>query len=347
MPILRKSKKDREYEKEKDLSEKNTKSRSRKESKKPWGRKERLLVLFILVITIGSSAILALSSRAWKLPGLPRFKLPTINLPFVGEETIIIEGDKERLEKTSRSKEAIQRFKEQTGDLSGVYGLYVVDLDTGFSFGVNEKEVFEPASLNKLPVIVALYMEAEKGSLDLESKYKLKNSDKVTGAGSLITRPEGYEITYRNLIRLMGKQSDNTAFNIAKNLLGEEKIEQAILRIGMKDTSLTKNETTPVDIGIFFEELWHGNIVSPEHRDELLEFLTDTLYESWITQGVPDEIRVAHKYGREIHVVNDAGVIYANKPFVLVIMSKGAIEREADLIFPGLARIVYEAETRY
>ena len=218
--------------------------------------------------------------------------------------------------KTARSEEAIQKFKEQTDNLSGVYGLYVVDLDTGFSYGVNEKEIFEPASLNKLPVIAAIYMEAEKGSLDLESKYN--------------------ETTYRNLIRLMGKQSDNTAFNIAKSLLGDEKIEQAILRIGMKNTSLTKNETTPVDIGIFFEELWHGNIISSEHRDELLEFLTDTVYESWITEGVPDEIRVAHKYGRETHVVNDAGIIYAEKPsgpealqgrgpFVIVLLSKGVI----------------------
>lgn len=344
MPILRKSKKDIGYEKEKELSDESTKVRRRKEPKKPWGKKERLLVLFILAITIGSSAILALSSRAWKLPGILRIKLPTINLPFTGEETIVIEGDKERLEKTVRSEEAIQKFKEQTSKLSGVYGLYVVDLDTGFSYGVNEREVFEPASLNKLPVIAALYMEAEKGSLDLESKYKLKNSDKATGAGSLFTRPEGYEITYRNLIRLMGKQSDNTAFNIAKNLLGDEKIEQAILRIGMKDTSLTKNETTPVDIGIFFEELWHGNILSPEHRDELLGFLTDTLYESWITEGVPDEIRVAHKYGRETHVVNDAGIVYAQDPFVVVIMSKGVIEREADLALPDLARIVYESQ---
>ena len=354
MPIFRKSKKDSEYEKEKDLLMKGTKSRGRKEPKKPWGKKERLLVLLILVATIGLSAILALSSRAWKLPGLPRFKLPAINLPFTGEETIVIEGDKERLEKTTRSEEAIQKFREQTVKLSGVYGLYVVDLETGFSFGVNELDTFEPASLNKLPVMAALYMEAEslrpggtaspEGESYLESKYKLKDSDKATGAGSLFTRPGGYEITYRNLIRLMGKQSDNTAFNIVKNLLGDEKIEQAILRIGMKDTSLTKNETTPVDIGIFFEELWHGNIVSPEYRDELLGFLTDTLYESWITEGVPDEIRVAHKYGRETHVVNDAGIVYAQDPFVLVIMSKGVIEREADAIFPDLARIVYEAK---
>ena len=97
MRILRKSKNEKD-QKDQSLPEKKT-YRKRKEPSKPWGRKERVLVLAILVVTIGASGILALSSRAWKLPGLSRFKLPAINLPFTGEETIVIEGDKERLEK--------------------------------------------------------------------------------------------------------------------------------------------------------------------------------------------------------------------------------------------------------
>jgi hypothetical protein len=38
-------------------------------------------------------------------------------------------------------------------------------------------------------------MEEEQGSIDLDTKYKIKNSDKVAGAGSLYSKPEGYEIT--------------------------------------------------------------------------------------------------------------------------------------------------------
>ncbi|MFV1916932.1 MAG: serine hydrolase [Patescibacteria group bacterium] len=356
MRIL-KTKKEVKYEEESRLQEKKTRKKRRKERQEPWGKKERLLVLFILVVTVGSSAVLALSSRSWKLPGLPRLKIPTFNLPFGGEETIVIEGDRELISQRETSEEIIQKFKKETEKLSGVYGLYVVDLGTGFSYGVNEKEVFEPASLNKLPVMAAMYIEEELGNLDLEAKYTLKNSDKVAGAGSLSGRPEGYELTYRNLIRLMGKQSDNTAFNVAKNLIGEEIIEQVTIRIGMKDTSLLENETTPRDIGAFFDELWQGNVINSERKNELLDYLTDTIYEEWLTKGVPDEIRVSHKYGREVHVVNDAGIIYAEKPsgpdgpmglgpFVLVILSKGAVEREAAVVIPRLARIVYEAQTR-
>ena len=74
-------------------------------------------------------------------------------------------------------------------------------------------------------------------------------------------------------------------------------------------------------------------------------YLTDTIYESWVPEGIPDEIDVAHKFGRELHVVNDAGIVFAEEPFVLVIVSKGVVEREADEIFPELARLVFDVET--
>lgn len=56
------------------------------------------------------------------------------------------------------------------------------------------------------------------------------------------------------------------------------------------------------------------------------------------------EIRVAHKYGVEDNVVNDAGIVFGEKPFVLVIMSKGVVVEEANEVFPKLARIFYESQ---
>jgi beta-lactamase class A len=326
--------------------------RRKKEPPKPWGKTERLLVFAILTLTVGMSAVLSLSARSWKLPGLPGIKLPSISLPNFGERTIIIEGNKDDKRKAD---EMIANFKEKTRNLSGVYGLYIIRLENGSSYGVNEFEIFEAASLIKLPVMAAMYMQTESGDLDLETKHTLEADDKVGGAGSLINRPVGYTLTYKDLVRLMGKQSDNTAFNIARNILGDDEIEIVIGRTGMVSTSLSENETTPYDVGTFFEELWRENIVSEESRDAMLEFLTDTIYEDHLAAGIPDDIQVAHKYGREVHVVNDAGIIFADepsgsetlqgrRPFIIVIMSKGVVESEADEVVPELAGMVYEVE---
>jgi len=43
-----------------------------------------------------------------------------------------------------------------------------------------------------------------------------------------------------------------------------------------------------------------------------------------------------------VHVVNDAGIVLTDNPFVVVIMSKGVVEKEADEIFPTLSKLVFE-----
>ncbi len=50
---------------------------------------------------------------------------------------------------------------------------------------------------------------------------------------------------------------------------------------------------------------------------------------------------MAHKYGRELNVISDAGIVFTEKPFVLVIMSQGIIESEANLVIPEIASLVF------
>src|SRR5688572_12694049 len=65
----------------KDLSPENKKTR--KEPIKPWGKKERFLVLSVMILTALISGIAALSARNYKLPGVPRIKFPQNLLSFL------------------------------------------------------------------------------------------------------------------------------------------------------------------------------------------------------------------------------------------------------------------------
>lgn len=183
----------------------------------------------------------------------------------------------------------------------------------------------QAASLIKLPIMTLVYKKSEEGKFDL---------DEVA---------EGSKSTYRELVEAMGQRSDNSAQIILVKIFGSEEIQNYIESIGMTKTSLDKNETTPEEIGLFFKMLWGKELVNEKSRDEILEFMTDTIFEDWIVKGI-DDVRVAHKYGREVHVVNDAGIVFANKPFVLILMSDGAIESEADSLIPAVAREIYEIE---
>ena len=328
MSIFRKKEEDFDEEEEleerkfsrkkiKDLKPENKKKR--KEIPKPWGRKERYLILGTVLGSVVISIILFASARSWKLPGLPKISLPSFN-----QDAIVITADKKQADAANKARTA---FKEKTNNLSGIYAFYVVRLGDGFSYGVSESSRMQAASLIKLPIMSMVYKRSEEGAIKLD--------DKVSGS----------RLTYRQLVEAMGQRSDNSAMITLVKNLGSTQLQSYIEQIGMGRTSLEENETTPSDIGLFFKKLYGGELVSEASENEILTFLTDTIYEDWLAKGI-SEVRVAHKYGREVHVVNDAGIVFAQKPFILVIMTDGVVEKEADAVFPDLARLIYEAETR-
>jgi hypothetical protein len=46
-----------------------------------------------------------------------------------------------------------------------------------------------------------------------------------------------------------------------------------------------------------------------------------------------------------VHVVNDAGIVFSEPPFVLVVLSDGVVEAEADKFIPEAAARIFEIET--
>lgn len=285
--------------------------KTKNEPIKLWGKKERLSILLVLMATLLISGFLALSARNFKLAKLPRLSLINIdNLNPFKKQIIVVEnmGSSVSIEKIENTK---RLFREATNEYSGVYAFYIYDLEGNYSYGLNSKEVMQAASLIKLPV---MYL-ALKNDID------------------------------ESLIEAMGKKSDNFAFNKSVNMLGKEEINKTIINLGMVNTSLEKNLTTPEEVGYFFKKLYKGELLDSNKSKKLIDYMTDTIFEKWLRLGIPDSIVLSHKYGREVHVVNDAGIVFFNKPFVVVIMTDGVIEKEADELFPKLARLLYTEHT--
>jgi beta-lactamase class A len=315
-------------------------TRKPKEPIKPWTKKERMFIFYVLLFSVVMSGILGLTARNWKAPGLPRFDISLPNdLSF--SKTVVIENPNK-----AKYKEVVDNFRGETDKLSGVYGLYVVRLSNNDNYGVNETQEFQAASLMKLPVFITLYQKAQKGEVNLDSKYTLKEEDKVGGSGSLQYKKAGTVLTYRKMAELMGKESDNTSFKILRAQLGDSVIDDTISAIGMANTDLSENMTTPEDIGILFRKLWNNELVEENYKQEILGYLSDTIYEDHLVKGIPQNIQVAHKYGREVHVVNDAGIVMSSKPYVVVIMSDGVVESQADTNFPKLSQLIFDFENR-
>jgi beta-lactamase class A len=307
--------------------------------KTPKEKKQIRLVLLLLFGLTALSVSLAVLYR--ELPSLlKKFSQPSS--PVVSEQFASLSPTATPTPKLEKEKEAVMEITKQ---LRGKYGVFFQDLQTKDAFEINSKEIFTAASLIKLPVIITLYREAEAGRINLDEVYKLQASDKISGAGSLQYKSVGFEITFREMAELMGQQSDNTAFGIVSRKLGKEKIQELINALGMKSTSFAENETSPEDIGLLFRKLYSEGVVYEKDKQEILSFLTDTIWEDRIPAGVPKEIKVSHKIGTEVGVISDAGIVFAKKPFILVIMTEGANEIEAKKALPQITEKLYEMWT--
>lgn len=327
----------------KDLNPVNKKKR--KEPPKPWGKKERLLVLAVFAGLSFTSAMMALKVREFKFPGIPRISFENIKLGSIFKnETIVIEKNSTDPERSGRREKVIEYFTKETGELSGKYGLLVNHWDNGGEYGVNSEDVFQGASLLKVPLMILIYRESENGNLDLGKEYVLKNSDKISGSGFLDDKPEGNVYTFKQLVEYMGKSSDRTSYGVMKSIVGDEKYESFIKETGMTTTSITTGETTPKDMALLFSKLWKGELVSDKSRDEILSFLTNTIYEDHIPAGLPGSVKTAHKYGEDSGVVNDAGIVFAGNPYILVLMGEGIIPKDAEKLYSDVSRYIYDIE---
>lgn len=319
--------------------------RKRKEPPKPWGKKERMLVLGFFLITTILAAGMFLFSHGFKFPGLPRITISKINLknPF-GEEIIEIGQKSDVSQNDEKAQKAISLFNDEIKPLSGFYGFTVLRLSDGTSYGVSSDGKFQGASLLKLPLMVFMYKMSEEGKLNLDTKYTLKDDDKVKGSGVLYTANVGTVYTYRQLIEFMGKDSDRTAYKVIKDFVGDTQFKSYLVEIGMKNTDIDTGNTTPNDIELLLQKLWDLNLVNQKDRDEMLGFLENTIYENWITAGVPKGIVVAHKFGQDAGVMADGGIVFTKNPYILVIMGNGITQHDADSLFPKVSKDIYSVE---
>lgn len=299
----------------KDLTPSNRKKR--KEIDKPWGRLERLLVAAVIFGLVGIAVWLGIKSGAIKI---------AINRPvFIGEGVFESGSDNP----DAKQQGVIEAFNKDTANLAGTYAFMVVRLDSGISYGVNTATSMVAASLTKLPIMIALVRGFEDKSISASMQYRLSDQDRVGGIGDMTNSPDGTVFSYGDLVELMGKQSDNTAAAVAKRIVGEERIQAVLTDCKMSGTSLSEDTTTALDSANLFMCLNSGKVISLSGAQRLYTALTDTNFENLIPQAIDADIQVAHKYGREVGVLNDAGIVFTAKPFVIVFLSKSVNEEAA------------------
>ncbi|MCX5714819.1 MAG: class A beta-lactamase-related serine hydrolase [Candidatus Omnitrophica bacterium] len=230
--------------------------------------------------------------------------------------------------------------------------VYLRDLNNGPWIGINENEKFAPASLLKIPIMIAYFKAAEGNFAILEKqiKYETEAHDipqEIPPANALIP---GNTYTVSELIRNMIVYSDN----ISKDLLLLN-IDEKLLNQVYRDLELDiPNERTPEDFisvkeyASFFRILYNSSYLSKAMSEKALELLTEVDFPEGIVAGVPSNIKVANKFGEredntKMKQLHDCGIVYyPGSPYLVCIMAKGTDLTRLSSVIGEISKIVYE-----
>lgn len=225
--------------------------------------------------------------------------------------------------------------------------LYFEYLPTGTSVRVNPDARYRAASLIKLPVSMEVYKAHELGKLDINRKVALKEEWLNDSFGTLYEKGPGYELTLKEAVEIMLKESDNTALRILIDVTQNLDINDRAL--GSLDIELTTHEDGSIDIGTrpygsFLKCLYFACYNTKEDSQAILRLISETPFDNRLVAGVNNkDITIAHKIGVfNTQVQSDCGIVYLpDNNYVLCIMLAGNDSEQVNARFADISRIVY------
>lgn len=237
---------------------------------------------------------------------------------------------------------------------------------------IDPDKVFHAASTMKVPVMIELFRQAKKGQLSLDDRLPIRNEFKSIVDGSPYKLNEGDDsdteiyaavgrtLTLRQLCDAMITVSSNFAANLLIERVGVENIRATVSRLGAEGMQVFRgvedqkafdkgmnNSTTARGLLILFQRLATGRAVNADSDSAMVEILKRQKFNDAIPSGVPAGTAVAHKTGNITKIHHDAGIVYAQRPYVLVILVRGIADQKVS--GPLMAKIsagVYRSSQR-
>jgi len=245
-------------------------------------------------------------------------------------------------------------------------------LDGGDELLIQPDVSFHAASTMKVPVMIELYRQAHAGLLRLDDEVPVVNAFHSIVDGSPyalavgddsdagVSKHVGGRMSYRDLCEAMITVSSNLAANVLIERLGPANIQRTtdafgatgmrVLR-GVEDGKAfdngLNNTTTARALLTLMEKIAHGDAVDKAASDEMVAVLKRQTFHDRIPAGLPPGTPVAHKTGEITRIQHDAAIVYAARPFVLVVLVRGLDDttRSAALA-ADITRLVYAASQR-
>ena len=203
------------------------------------------------------------------------------------------------------------------------YGIYVKQVATGNTAGINPQKEMYSASVTKLPYLYYVQERLNKKVISPTTTYKyipevnhFKGSYEPEGSGSLSKTPDGKDYSVQELEDKIAKESDNVGHNILNYYVthqSDQDFQKTLDKIAKKHWDVEKRDASAEMAGNVMEAVYQQN-------GSIIEALSSTKFDHQrIARDLP--VKVAHKIGDAYDFRNDVAIVYTNSPYVIAIFT--------------------------
>jgi beta-lactamase class A len=228
---------------------------------------------------------------------------------------------------------------------------------------------FHAASTMKIPVMIELFQQVHDQNLRLDDRLPVKNEFKsiVDGSSYSLTASDdsegdlykavGQTRTLAQLCEAMITVSSNLATNLLIEKLGVENVRARVASLHADGMNLLRgvedgkayekglnNTTTARGLLVLLRAIAEGKAVDQPSSREMIEILKRQKFHEAIPAGLPAGIVAAHKTGEITKIHHDAAIVYAKKPFILVILVRGMADaKQSSRLMAKITTLLYDA----
>jgi beta-lactamase class A len=226
---------------------------------------------------------------------------------------------------------------------------------------------FHAASTMKVPVLIELFRQARAGTLSLDDRIPVVNQfhsivdgspfmlDTSDGSDAEVAAHAGSALSYRELAEAMITVSSNFATNLIIERLGAKNVQNTTDAIGARGMHVLRgvedekafekglnNSTTARALLTLMEAIAQGKAVDAAASQEMVAILKRQKAHDRIPAGLPPGIEVAHKTGEITKIQHDAAIVYADRPFALVVLVRGLDDAaRGSALAASITRVLY------
>lgn len=247
--------------------------------------------------------------------------------------------------------------EKSAGKVSDV-SVYVSQFNTGVVAGVGENELYAPASMDKVPLLIA-YLEVAQQDPSILNKQITYTGSRAGANDEETVAPmvAGKTYTINDLLYRLIVYSDNDAKDYLHNYINQSLVNNVFSDFGLPVPGLadTGDSISPKQYSIFFRTLYNSTYLSPQISEAALQLLSQTTYTQGLVAGITSSTTVAHKFGLRVfptpqtdqnnitQELSDCGIVYTTpNPYFICVMTKGWNTADLQSTIADISRAAYQ-----